>query len=214
MHRCQFLSKLMQRGHPLSLCRYFFQDVAAARPRSLSAPKNRSKLMRSNLGVKMSSIRTKSKMVAENSEVLEQNSPGKEDGNNEENKNNGGSSSSMSSRNSSSSNRSSRNRSARNSSSRNSSSVSMPLTSVVDDAAVSLDKLTTEERSIYRLHKEACKAGEDAYTDPSTGYVVLTQPYHIARGKCCGSCCRHCPYSHENVLERYRTKKFNTAFYV
>ena len=85
MHRCQFLSKLMQSWHPLSLCRYFFQDVAAARPKSLSAPKNRSKLMRSNLGVKMSSIRTKSKMVAENSEVLEQNSPRKEDGNNEEN---------------------------------------------------------------------------------------------------------------------------------
>jgi hypothetical protein len=26
------------------------------------------------------------------------------------------------------------------------------------------------------------------------GYVVFTEAYHLARGSCCGSGCRHCPY--------------------
>ncbi|MBA3442570.1 MAG: hypothetical protein H0T92_22160 [Pyrinomonadaceae bacterium] len=24
--------------------------------------------------------------------------------------------------------------------------------------------------------------------------MVFTARYHLARGYCCGSCCRHCPY--------------------
>lgn len=26
------------------------------------------------------------------------------------------------------------------------------------------------------------------------GLVVFTAAYHLARGSCCGSGCRHCPY--------------------
>ncbi|OYU97255.1 MAG: hypothetical protein CFE21_02895 [Bacteroidetes bacterium B1(2017)] len=26
------------------------------------------------------------------------------------------------------------------------------------------------------------------------GYVVFTEAYHLERGSCCGSGCRHCPY--------------------
>ena len=29
--------------------------------------------------------------------------------------------------------------------------------------------------------------------------LVFTELYHRARGFCCGSACRHCPYDHVNV---------------
>ncbi len=31
------------------------------------------------------------------------------------------------------------------------------------------------------------------------GRMVMTESYHLRRGKCCGNKCRHCPYNHENV---------------
>ena len=31
------------------------------------------------------------------------------------------------------------------------------------------------------------------------GLMVLTERYHLARGQCCGSGCRHCPFDHVNV---------------
>lgn len=34
--------------------------------------------------------------------------------------------------------------------------------------------------------------GEDFYREG--GYVVFTERYHLRRGFCCGSGCRHCPY--------------------
>jgi len=33
---------------------------------------------------------------------------------------------------------------------------------------------------------------EDYYMDGS--YMVFTAAYHLKRGYCCGSDCRHCPY--------------------
>lgn len=36
------------------------------------------------------------------------------------------------------------------------------------------------------------------YTDPDTGLYVLTAQYHLSRGRCCGSGCRHCPYAEED----------------
>lgn len=49
------------------------------------------------------------------------------------------------------------------------------------------------------LHRIACEKGELSYPDPATGYTVFTALAHTKRGKCCGSGCRHCPYSHENI---------------
>ena len=46
--------------------------------------------------------------------------------------------------------------------------------------------------------------GEDYYVED--GLVVLTEKYHLARGYCCGSGCRHCPYLYERVLEPRRTE--------
>ncbi len=33
---------------------------------------------------------------------------------------------------------------------------------------------------------------EDFYWDGP--YIVFTAAYHLKRGECCGSRCRHCPY--------------------
>lgn len=34
------------------------------------------------------------------------------------------------------------------------------------------------------------------------GLMVLTEAYHLARGRCCGNACRHCPFEHVNVRPR------------
>lgn len=47
--------------------------------------------------------------------------------------------------------------------------------------------------------------GEDYYYSEQ-GYVVLTEKYHLARGHCCGSGCRHCPFDYEQVSEPRRTE--------
>lgn len=31
------------------------------------------------------------------------------------------------------------------------------------------------------------------------GLMVFTERYHLERGYCCGSGCRHCPYNHVQV---------------
>lgn len=43
----------------------------------------------------------------------------------------------------------------------------------------------------------ADEAGEQTYVDPATGYLVFTAGALRERGECCGSGCRHCPYSTE-----------------
>jgi hypothetical protein len=50
-----------------------------------------------------------------------------------------------------------------------------------------------------RVHEEALASGAHSYLDPDTGYVVFTELFHRARGTCCGSGCRHCPYDHVAV---------------
>jgi len=39
--------------------------------------------------------------------------------------------------------------------------------------------------------------GVDFYFDK--GLFVMTETYHLKRGFCCGSKCRHCPFEHVNV---------------
>lgn len=38
---------------------------------------------------------------------------------------------------------------------------------------------------------------EDFYFE--NGLMVFTEQYHLKRGHCCGSRCRHCPYDWKNV---------------
>lgn len=41
------------------------------------------------------------------------------------------------------------------------------------------------------------EVGKDYYIE--NGFLVMTEAYHLKRGICCGSKCRHCPYDHKNV---------------
>jgi hypothetical protein len=60
------------------------------------------------------------------------------------------------------------------------------LTTALDDAIGALAVLTA--------HDQAVRDGTDGYLDPSTGLFVFTAAYLEARGTCCDSSCRHCPY--------------------
>jgi len=53
----------------------------------------------------------------------------------------------------------------------------------------SVDK-RVEEAALPRLIE-----GEDYYVEGAT--IVFTAGYHLRRGYCCKSGCRHCPYSDE-----------------
>ena len=48
--------------------------------------------------------------------------------------------------------------------------------------------------AIVARHEAALAAGEAGYLDPVSGLFVMTAATHWARGSCCDSGCRHCPY--------------------
>jgi hypothetical protein len=43
---------------------------------------------------------------------------------------------------------------------------------------------------------------EDVHFYMENGLMVLTETYHLARGRCCGNACRHCPFEHVNVRKK------------
>lgn len=48
---------------------------------------------------------------------------------------------------------------------------------------------------------------EDYYMSPE-GYIVFTEKYHLKRGYCCQSNCRHCPWKEaKNKKKDLRDKK-------
>jgi hypothetical protein len=47
---------------------------------------------------------------------------------------------------------------------------------------------------ILAAHRAARLSGATGYTDPVTGYLVMTSTYLADRGTCCHQGCRHCPY--------------------
>jgi hypothetical protein len=46
---------------------------------------------------------------------------------------------------------------------------------------------------------------EDYYLLPD-GRLVFTEHYHLRRGYCCGSGCKHCPFDYVNVPEPKRSR--------
>jgi len=50
---------------------------------------------------------------------------------------------------------------------------------------------------------------EDFYYSPE-GYIVFTEKYHLKRGYCCKSGCKHCPYGYDKKTGNFindKTKK-------
>ncbi len=57
-----------------------------------------------------------------------------------------------------------------------------------------LDPSRPHDAVILAAHEAALGRGEPTYVDPTTGYSVFTAASLLARGSCCASGCRHCPY--------------------
>lgn len=45
--------------------------------------------------------------------------------------------------------------------------------------------------------------GEDYYLTPE-GYKVFTEAFHLKRGYCCKSGCRHCPYGFDKRTGNFK----------
>lgn len=64
-------------------------------------------------------------------------------------------------------------------------------------------ELNAVERALTQpvldAHQAAVDKGSSTYKDPNSGLTVFTRQAHIARGLCCGSRCRHCPFNHVKV---------------
>jgi len=59
------------------------------------------------------------------------------------------------------------------------------------------DRLAPDDpyyNQICAAHERAQSLGDPGYPNPRSGLFVLTASYLAARGRCCDSGCRHCPY--------------------
>lgn len=56
------------------------------------------------------------------------------------------------------------------------------------------------------MKKNESLTQEDYYLSPE-GYKVFTELYHLKRGYCCESGCKHCPYGYDKKTNRYTNKK-------
>jgi Family of unknown function (DUF5522) len=50
----------------------------------------------------------------------------------------------------------------------------------------------------------------DYYLSPE-GYMVFTEQFHLRRGHCCKSGCRHCPYGYDKNTDRIDPKKIRKS---
>jgi hypothetical protein len=53
------------------------------------------------------------------------------------------------------------------------------------------------------------KLNEEDYYLSEEGYIVFTEAYHLKRGYCCKSNCKHCPYGYDVNTHTVGPKKDN-----
>jgi hypothetical protein len=46
---------------------------------------------------------------------------------------------------------------------------------------------------------------EDYYLS-SDGYIIFTEKYHLKRGYCCKSGCKHCPFGYDKKTDSFKLK--------
>jgi hypothetical protein len=63
-----------------------------------------------------------------------------------------------------------------------------------------LDNLIIEAKK-YQFPKHPNEMIEGIHFYIERGYLVFTELYHLLRGKCCQSGCRHCAYGFKNNTE-------------
>ncbi|MGB0891518.1 MAG: DUF5522 domain-containing protein [Flavobacteriaceae bacterium] len=54
------------------------------------------------------------------------------------------------------------------------------------------------------MFKKRIELEEDDYYLNEQGYKVFTEKYHLKRGYCCKSGCRHCPYGYDKKTDSFK----------
>ncbi|MEC8617796.1 MAG: DUF5522 domain-containing protein [Bacteroidota bacterium] len=49
------------------------------------------------------------------------------------------------------------------------------------------------------------KQEEDDFYYSNDGYIIFTEKYHLKRGYCCKSNCKHCPYGYDIKTGKIRS---------
>jgi len=62
---------------------------------------------------------------------------------------------------------------------------------------LNIDENKNENEKMNENYDETLKVGEDYYYE--NGFIVFTEDYHLKRGYCCKSGCRHCPYNYRII---------------
>ena len=58
-------------------------------------------------------------------------------------------------------------------------------------------ELNTTRTTLTSRPSSAEQSTQDYYFE--NGFLVFTAAYHLKRGVCCGSGCRHCPFEPKNI---------------
>lgn len=56
---------------------------------------------------------------------------------------------------------------------------------------------------MFGFSKKKQLEDEDYYLSPE-GYIVFTEAYHLKRGHCCKSGCKHCPFGFDKKTGRIK----------
>lgn len=56
--------------------------------------------------------------------------------------------------------------------------------------------------TVVAAHDAAVSRGDDGYLDPTSRLFVFTEASLLAKGPCCESACRHCPYQDWSCANR------------
>jgi hypothetical protein len=57
----------------------------------------------------------------------------------------------------------------------------------------------------FGSNKRQNLTAEDYYLSPE-GYIIFTEKYHLKRGYCCKSGCKHCPYGYDKKTDSFKPK--------
>lgn len=57
------------------------------------------------------------------------------------------------------------------------------------------------------LSSKLAELDPEDYYKTDEGYVIFTEKYHLKRGYCCKSGCKHCPYGYDKKTGRISPAK-------
>ena len=58
-----------------------------------------------------------------------------------------------------------------------------------------------------RFDNQFLKLEKDDYYYSNEGYIVFTEKYHLKRGYCCDSNCKHCPFKKTDKINKKNVER-------